>query len=221
MDDTGEILLQISNLKDMLDKVNDEIESNIQITREIESEIVKVDEIEASLAARDSELLKLIYLSQFELTGLNAVAVNSRKSVAALMEEINNERRKKEDLLERLNQKRENFSMACIEFQKSIDGEECNRLRKLLSEKESLEDEIHKLHQTDTNLQSSALVPSEDSLNDLHISNSALEAEIQERQAENEQLLKEIEELKSTLLSTISDIDDPWKQVAVLHISGV
>lgn len=74
MHDSGAILCQISALKDMLDKVNEEIEANIQTTREIESEIVKCDEIETALKARESELMKLLYLSQFELSGLMVVA---------------------------------------------------------------------------------------------------------------------------------------------------
>ncbi|XP_021761271.1 uncharacterized protein LOC110726115 [Chenopodium quinoa] len=210
MDDSGAILLQISTLNDMLDKVNDEIEANIQITREIESEIVKIEEIENALGARESELMKLIYLSQFELSGLITVTVNSRKSIAALTEEINDQRRKKDDLRDRLNKKRESFSVACIEFQKKIESEGCNILREMLLEKESLEDEIHKLDQTGYNFRVPVTALSEDILEDLYRSNSALATEIQERQAENEQVLKEIEELRSILLSTISDVDDPW-----------
>ncbi|XP_074301914.1 uncharacterized protein LOC141633332 isoform X3 [Silene latifolia] len=54
-------------------QVNDEIEANIQITRQIESKIVKCEEIEATLAARESEVMKLVYFSMFELRGLIAV----------------------------------------------------------------------------------------------------------------------------------------------------
>lgn len=53
--------------------MNEEIESNIQITREIESEIVKCSEIESSLAARESELTKTLYVTQFEINGLATV----------------------------------------------------------------------------------------------------------------------------------------------------
>lgn len=98
MDDSGAILCQISQLKDMLDKVplyinicmheciynvrefgwicrfqvNEEIEANIQITREIESEIVKCTETEVALLARQSELMKTAYTLQFEISGLMA-----------------------------------------------------------------------------------------------------------------------------------------------------
>ncbi|KAK9748214.1 hypothetical protein RND81_02G043500 [Saponaria officinalis] len=206
MDDSGSILFQISTLKDMLDKVNDEIEANIQITRRIESDIVKCSEIETALATRESELLKLVYLSQFELCGLIAVTVNSRNSVAHLMEEISHLRRKKEELSETLNKNRETFTVACSQFQGSIEGEQCNELRALLSEKESLEDEIYKLEQTHTNLKNSASERSMKILQDLHSSNSGLEAEIQRGNAENEQLVKQIAELRATLLSTV----DQW-----------
>jgi hypothetical protein len=53
--------------------VNEEIEANIQITREIESEIVKCSEIESAFAARESELTKTLYVSQFEINGLATV----------------------------------------------------------------------------------------------------------------------------------------------------
>ncbi|XP_010695729.2 uncharacterized protein LOC104908333 isoform X2 [Beta vulgaris subsp. vulgaris] len=196
MDDTGAILLQISTLKDMLDKVNDEIESNIQITREIESEIVKSEEIENFLAARESELMKLIYVSQFELSGLIAVTEPQDKIICMGL------------TLELLDRK--SFSMACIEFQKSIEGEESNELRKLLLENEYLEEEIHKLNQTYTSFKSSVSALSNEILEDLYNSSSALETEIHEGNAENEKLLKEIEDLRSTLLAAISDADDPW-----------
>ncbi|GAY58083.1 hypothetical protein CUMW_184350, partial [Citrus unshiu] len=52
MDDSGAILSHISSLKDMLDQIDEEIESNFQITREIESEIVRCTEIETNLAGQ-------------------------------------------------------------------------------------------------------------------------------------------------------------------------
>ena len=57
-------------------QVNQEIEVNIQITREIESDIVKCTDIEGGLNARESELTKMVYVSQFEIDGLNSVAGN-------------------------------------------------------------------------------------------------------------------------------------------------
>lgn len=54
--------------------MNDEIEANIQITREIESEIVKCSEIETALALRESDLTKTLYVSHFEINGFAIVA---------------------------------------------------------------------------------------------------------------------------------------------------
>lgn len=210
MDDSGAILCQVSALKDMVDKVNEEIEANIQITREIESEIVKCGEIEAALAARESELMKLLYLSQFELSGLIAVTVNSRNSVTTLAEEINHERSKRDGLIERLNKKRENFTVSCIQFQRNIGSDENKQLRTLLLEKESLEDEIQNLDQTNINSTNSVSAFLEEILEHLQRSNVALEAEIQRGNTENDQLLKHIDELRTTLLSTVSSVDDPW-----------
>lgn len=54
-------------------QVHEEIESNIQITRQLESEILRCSEVEAALSAREAELMKLLYTSHFELNGLMAV----------------------------------------------------------------------------------------------------------------------------------------------------
>ncbi|KAJ6396203.1 hypothetical protein OIU77_021270 [Salix suchowensis] len=106
MDDSGAILCQISSLKDMLDQVNEEIEANIRITREIESEIVKCTEFEAALAARESDLTKTFYFSQFEINGLLSVAYESKKSVKLLEEEVCGLRKKKMEMPESMDDKR-------------------------------------------------------------------------------------------------------------------
>ncbi|WVZ92586.1 hypothetical protein U9M48_038636 [Paspalum notatum var. saurae] len=69
-EDSGAILRHISSLKDMLDKVNEEIEQNIQKTREIESEIVKHSETEKHYLEKESELMKEVSIAEFELNGL-------------------------------------------------------------------------------------------------------------------------------------------------------
>uniref|UniRef100_A0A7C8YJZ2 Uncharacterized protein n=1 Tax=Opuntia streptacantha TaxID=393608 RepID=A0A7C8YJZ2_OPUST len=118
--------------------------------------------------------MKLLYLSQFELSGLIVVAANSRNSVMALLEEINHQRRKKDDLIERLHKKRENFAESCIQFQRSIESDESNELQSLLSEKETLEDEIHGLDQTNINVANSVSVFLEEILQDLQSSNNSI-----------------------------------------------
>ncbi|XP_039801598.1 uncharacterized protein LOC120665941 isoform X4 [Panicum virgatum] len=73
-EDSGAILRHISSLKDMLDKVNEEIEQNIERTREIESEIVKHSETEKDYIDKESVLLKEVSVAEFELNGLIQVA---------------------------------------------------------------------------------------------------------------------------------------------------
>ncbi|KAH9623247.1 hypothetical protein KSS87_011369 [Heliosperma pusillum] len=141
------------------------------------------------------------------LDSLFSLIVNSRKSVAKLMDEIHHLRQKKDELIETMNKKRETFAVSCTQFQTCIEGDECNELRALLFEKESLEDEIRELDQTLCDLKNSVSAQSMKILEDLYRSNSGLEAEIQKGNAENEQLTKEIDDLRTNLLSTI---DDPW-----------
>uniref|UniRef100_A0A0D9WEK4 Uncharacterized protein n=1 Tax=Leersia perrieri TaxID=77586 RepID=A0A0D9WEK4_9ORYZ len=74
-EDSGVILRHISSLKDMLDKVNEEIEQNIQNTREIESEIVKHSDTEKEYLLKESELMKGVSIAEFELNGIMQVAV--------------------------------------------------------------------------------------------------------------------------------------------------
>ncbi|KAJ9174077.1 hypothetical protein P3X46_017147 [Hevea brasiliensis] len=204
MDDSGVILCQISSLKDMLDQVNEEIEANIQVTREIESEIVKCTEYEYTLAARESELTKTIYVSQFEIIGLVSVTNESRKSAKLLEAELSSLRKKREETLKRMNNKREQFAMQCLEFQREIDKGENDELMKLLSEKEFFENEIRLLDQKNDVLKNSMLAFVEEVLQDLQDSNSALHVEIQNMNLENEKLLRDIDELKTMLLSNFN-----------------
>ncbi|KAF8005808.1 hypothetical protein BT93_K0172 [Corymbia citriodora subsp. variegata] len=155
MEDSSAILCQISCLKDMLDQVNEEIELSIQITREMESEIVKCSEAEAALAAREAELTKLLYASQFELIGLATVTAESRKSVTSTEQELHSLRNKRDGIQERMIRKREGFIRQCLEFQQGIDRGESERLQSLLVEKESLEKEMDIFTKGDYALQSS------------------------------------------------------------------
>ncbi|XP_076888881.1 uncharacterized protein LOC143539450 isoform X1 [Bidens hawaiensis] len=106
MDDSGAILGQLSALKDMLDQVNEEIEANYQITRNIESEIVKCSEFERALAVRESELMKTMYVLQFEIKGLTAMDDESRTRRESLQKELSSMKTKQDEILERMNKKR-------------------------------------------------------------------------------------------------------------------
>ena len=60
-------------------QVNEEIEASVQVTREIESEIVKCSEAESALSNRESELAKMVYMLDFEISGL--ISVTGKTSV--------------------------------------------------------------------------------------------------------------------------------------------
>ncbi|XVE58719.1 hypothetical protein DITRI_Ditri04bG0191500 [Diplodiscus trichospermus] len=203
MEDSGAILYQISCLKDMLDQVNEEIESNIQITREIESEIVKCAEFEAALSIRESQLTKSLYVSHFEIDGLLSVTADSRNSLKFLEEELSCLRTKRDEMLRRIQNKREEFTKLCLEFQKEIDNGETNELVTLMTEKEHLENEIHLLDKKNNAFRNSMSAFVEEILEDLHTSNADLHVEIQNGNQENEKLMKDIEDLKRAILSTV------------------
>ncbi|XP_057456953.1 GRIP domain-containing protein RUD3-like isoform X2 [Lotus japonicus] len=208
MEDSGTILAHISSLKEMLDQVNEEIEANIQITREIESSIVKCEEIESDLAAKEAELIKMSCMLQFDTVGYGAVAADFRASVSALEKELCCLKMKRDEIVNLMDVKREKFTALCLEFQIEIDKRENCKVRTLLSEKDSLENEIQLLEKKNNVLKNSVLAFVEEILEDLHSSNSALEDEIQRKNWENEKLLNDINDLKSTLLSAIGTTSD-------------
>ncbi|XP_057480748.1 uncharacterized protein LOC130767767 [Actinidia eriantha] len=204
MDDSGAILCQISSLKDMLDQVNEEIEASIQVTREIESEIVKCSEAESALSIRESELAKMVYMLDFEISGLISVTADSRTSANHLEEDLRCLRMKCDEIVKRVINMRDGFTTSCLDFQRNIDKGQNDVLRDLLLEKEFLENELHLLSKKNNTLQNSMLAFVEEILEDLRGSNSALHVELENGKIENEKLLKDIDELKTTLLSTIS-----------------
>ncbi|GLT44158.1 hypothetical protein SLA2020_180720 [Shorea laevis] len=202
MEDSGSILCQISCLKDMLDQVNEDIEANIQITREIESEIVRCEEIECGLVVRESELTKTLFTSHFEITGLLSVTGVWRNSVKLMEEQLCDLRTKGDGLHKRIEEKREKFTMLCRDFQRSIDKGENDELVVLLAEREFLESEIHLLDKKNNCLRNSMSAFVEEVLGDLYSSSNALDVEIQSWNEENEKLLKDIQDLNRTLMST-------------------
>ncbi|CAI9281590.1 unnamed protein product [Lactuca saligna] len=204
MDDSGAILCQLSALKDMLDQVNDEIEANFQITREIESEIVKCSEFERALASRESELMKTAYMLQFEIKGLIAVNDESRATRECLEKELSCLRKKRDETLGRMNNKRETFRTMCLDFQKEISEDGNCKLGKLLSEKEYLENEIHLLRGKINSLQTSMSDFIDEILEGINAHNSALVVEIESSNLENDKLVKDINELKTTMLVAMS-----------------
>ncbi|CAI9113628.1 OLC1v1014263C1 [Oldenlandia corymbosa var. corymbosa] len=185
-------------------KVNEEIEKNIQVTRDIESEIVKCEEVESALIARELELMRNAYGLQLEIQGLNTVSADSASSVKLLEEDLCRLRMKKTETKRRMNSRWEGFVALCLEFQKDISKPESPQAWKLMEEKESLENEIHNLSQKNNALQNSMQAFVEEVVAELQCSISALQVDIQRKSFENENLLGDINELKATLLSAIS-----------------
>lgn len=181
-------------------KVNEEIEANIQVTREIESEIVNCAEIETSLAVRESELTKSLFMSHFEINGLLSVTAASRNSLKFLEDKLCQLKKKRDEMLKRMREKREEFTRLCLQFQWDINKEKNDELLTLLSEREALENDVHLLDKKNNALQNSMLAFAEEIIEELHNTNSALHAEIQNQNQENEKLLKEIDGLRSALL---------------------
>ncbi|XAR63891.1 hypothetical protein NMG60_11024034 [Bertholletia excelsa] len=204
MDDSGAILCQISSLKDMLDLVNEEIEASIQVTREMESEIVKCSEVENVLAAREKELTKYVYMLEYEISGLMAVTAESRTAVKLLEEELCCLTKRRNEILKRINQMREDLITSCQDFQWTIAKGQKELSGGLLSEKKLLENEFHFLGKKNNALRNSVSAFVEEILEDLNTSNSALHVELENGKIENKKLLKNIDELKTTLLSAIS-----------------
>ncbi|XP_020215286.1 uncharacterized protein LOC109799164 isoform X2 [Cajanus cajan] len=174
MEDSGAILAHISSLKEMLDQVNEEIEANIQITREIESSIVKCEEIEADFATREAELIKTSAMLQFDTVGYVTVAADFRASVSTLEKELCCLKMKRDEMVNKMNEKRENFTTLCLEFQREIDKREDCEVRTVLSEKDSLENEIQLLEKKNNVFKNSVLAFVEEILEDLHSSNSVM-----------------------------------------------
>lgn len=201
MDDSGAILCQISSLKDMLDHVNEEIEANIQSTREIESEIAKCSEIETSLAMKESELMKMKLVADFEINSLIQVSAVAKSSVELLEKELSCLRMKLQESNKRIADRRETFIMRCNSFQSRISNGENEELLKLLKDKESLQSEKSNLNMKHNALRNSTSAFAEEILEELHNSNMALQVEIQLGNVENEKLLEDIDILKRSLVS--------------------
>ncbi|KAK6925224.1 hypothetical protein RJ641_009550 [Dillenia turbinata] len=205
MEDSGAILSHISSLKSMLDQVNEEIEASIQTTREIESEIVKCSEMENAFLVKETELTRKIYYAEYEICGLLRFAADSRTSMDILEMELLHLIMKKDEALKRVDDKRKAFVEQCLNFQKMIDKGGNDELRTFLLQKEALENEVYLLDMKNKTLRNSMVGFMEEILEDLQTSNSGLDVDVQALDLENKNVLKEINDLKSTLQSTVSN----------------
>ncbi|KAB5524752.1 hypothetical protein DKX38_022501 [Salix brachista] len=100
----------------------------------------------------------------------------SKKSVKLLEEEICGLRKKEMEMPESMDDKREQFVMQCLEFQRDIDKGE-NEVVNLLSEKEFLENEFHLLDERNNALKNFMLAFMDETVQDLLDCNSGVDYE--------------------------------------------
>ncbi|KAK6925225.1 hypothetical protein RJ641_009551 [Dillenia turbinata] len=93
----------------------------------------------------------------------------------------------------------------CLNFQKKIDKGGNDELRTFLLQKEALENEVYLLDMKNKTLRNSMVDFMEEILKDLQTSNSSLDVNVQALDLENKKVLKEIDDLKSTFRSTVSN----------------
>ncbi|CAA7395833.1 unnamed protein product [Spirodela intermedia] len=144
-EDSGAILRQISSFKNMIDQVNEEIEANIQTTRHIESEIIRCSELEKGYLIRESKLSEMVFNDEFELNGVLVATTVARNSLESTEEELNAMNSYIENMLRRIQEKREKFITQCEQFQEDIVSAETEELHELLSKKDALDNERQSL----------------------------------------------------------------------------
>ncbi|XP_039839034.1 uncharacterized protein LOC120699200 isoform X1 [Panicum virgatum] len=144
-EDSGAILRHISSLKDMLDKVNEEIEQNIERTREIESEIVKHSETEKDYLDKESGLLKEISVAEFELNGLIQVAAAETDLLKVIEGNLEFQKVALNGIRKTLSDKMERFINESKGFQANMVKVSNEDLVILLKEKGLLDDESENL----------------------------------------------------------------------------
>ncbi|XP_042429978.1 uncharacterized protein LOC122016662 isoform X1 [Zingiber officinale] len=207
MEDSAAILRHISSFKDMLDLVNEEIEHTILRTREVDTEIAKLSEDQDNYAIREHGLAMKITSRSLELEALVQVATISKASVELMEKEIESLKQNKVNIEKRISNKREVFLFQCKKFQEEMTTSENDVLRLLLLEKEALENEKENLQKKITALENSTNEFIEEILQEIHMCNSALEAEVNNLKSEHMIVLNDISDLR-TLLESITSFED-------------
>ncbi|XP_006654213.1 uncharacterized protein LOC102718927 [Oryza brachyantha] len=203
-EDSGAILRHISSLKDMLDKVNKEIEQNIQKTREIESEIVRHSETEKEYLMKESELMKGVSIAEFELNGIIQLAAAETDSLKVMEGNLEFQKATLNGIRKRFSKKMEKFIEESKGFQANMLGDLNKDLVLLLKEKGSLGDECENLKRKVNTIECSSHDYIADTLQELNMDNSVLESELQYRISEYMDVLKDISNLKALFSSTNS-----------------
>ncbi|KAF5177748.1 hypothetical protein FRX31_032664, partial [Thalictrum thalictroides] len=96
----------------------------------------------------------------------------------------------------------ETFIIQCRDFQRDINKGENEELWKLLSGKKVLENENRNFNTKVSSLRNSMSAFVEEIVEELRTSNSALHVEIRRGNMENEKLMKDIRDLKISLIAT-------------------
>uniref|UniRef100_K3ZEM4 Uncharacterized protein n=1 Tax=Setaria italica TaxID=4555 RepID=K3ZEM4_SETIT len=154
-------------------KVNEEIEQNIQRTREIESEIVKHSETEKHYLDRESELTKEISVAEFELNGLIQVAAAETDLLKVTEGNLEFQKVALNEIQQRLSDKMERFINESQVFQANVLGGSNENLVLLLKEKDSLEDESENLKMKISTIHSSSKEYIAEILEEVNTENSA------------------------------------------------
>lgn len=203
-EDSGAILRHISSLKDMLDKVNEEIEQNIQRTRETESEIVKHSETEKDYLVKESELMKGVSVAEFELDGLMQVEAAGTDSLKAMEGNLEFRKATLNAIRKLFYDKMERFIAESRDFQVNMLGGSIEDLPLLLKERDSLENESENLRMKINAIQSSSKEYIAEILEEVNVENSVLESDVQYRISEYMEILKDINNLKILFSSSNS-----------------
>ncbi|PAN20767.1 hypothetical protein PAHAL_3G356500 [Panicum hallii] len=203
-EDSGAILRHISSLKDMLDKVNEEIEQNIQRTREIESEIMKHSETEKDYLDKESVLLKEVSVAEFELNGLIQVAAAETDLLKVTEGNLEFQKVALNGIQKRLSDKMERFINESRGFQANMVKGSNEDLVILLKEKGLLDDENENLKIKINTIHSSSKEYIAEILDEVNTENSVLESELRYRISEYKDILKDINNLKVLFSSSNS-----------------
>ncbi|XP_039839036.1 uncharacterized protein LOC120699200 isoform X3 [Panicum virgatum] len=201
-EDSGAILRHISSLKDMLDKVNEEIEQNIERTREIESEIVKHSETEKDYLDKESGLLKEISVAEFELNGLIQVAAAETDLLKVIEGNLEFQKVALNGIRKTLSDKMERFINESKGFQANMVKVSNEDLVILLKEKGLLDDESENLKTKINTIHSSSKEYIAEILDDVSTEISGVSQKKTER---HEYLKSEIDHLNTYLDSTKSE----------------
>ncbi|KAG2628631.1 uncharacterized protein LOC120699200 isoform X2 [Panicum virgatum] len=203
-EDSGAILRHISSLKDMLDKVNEEIEQNIERTREIESEIVKHSETEKDYLDKESGLLKEISVAEFELNGLIQVAAAETDLLKVIEGNLEFQKVALNGIRKTLSDKMERFINESKGFQANMVKVSNEDLVILLKEKGLLDDESENLKTKINTIHSSSKEYIAEILDDVSTEISVLESELRYKISEYKDILKDINNLKVLFRSSNS-----------------